>query len=176
MGSNGDILIYYITLSIREIDESFIYEVGLEEIDRLKDRLSLIPENDLEQKTSKFFCFRAVNNISIAVSLNDIQWANFLWEKASNQNSDIDNSERRETHFYFRHKPHRYSTTLDKASEAAALYFQLELGEFEETEFYSFLDVDGEEVLVRLNDIVLVEFDSLTLDEGFEELKNEMTE
>ena len=180
MSSNGDIFKYYLKLLIRNIHEPFIYEVGVEEVERLKHRLSLIPEKDPKQIVPKLFCINTVNKLTLAISVDDIQLAHFLWEKDLQQDNgqeiDDDDLDRLDIHFYFRNIPHKYAASVSEAVSTASLYFQLELGTFDESEFSSFLDIDGEEVSIRLSDIVLVEFKTAVLDEGFRELNKESTE
>jgi hypothetical protein len=48
----------------------------------------------------------------------------------------------------------------------AALYVQLETGTFEAGKFYSFLDIDGEEFMVCLQDVLVIEIRKDLLDEG----------
>jgi len=47
--------------------------------------------------------------------------------------------------------------TSSESGDAAALYFQLETGIFEAREFYSFLDIDGEEAAIRLKYDIIVQ-------------------
>jgi hypothetical protein len=180
MASNGDIYTYCIKLLVRNIDEPFLYEVGAEEIDRLKERLSLIEESEPDQILPKLFSFSTVNKLTVLVSVDDIQLAHFLWEKNPqppiDEGFDEDDPDREDIHYYFRSKPHKYVQTVDEAPCAASLYFQLELGTFDESEFHPLVDADGEEVFVHLRDIVLVEFRTKILDEGFDELKKEVSD
>ena len=123
---------------------------------------------------SKFFCISTVNNLAVAISVNDIQLAHFLWEKDLQQdtNQEImdDISDRSDIHFFFSNSPHKYAVSVSEAVCAASLYFQLELGTFDDSEFASFLDIDGEELSVHLNNLALVEFRTSVVDEGFLEL------
>jgi hypothetical protein len=169
MSTNGNILRYYIVLVMKGLKKPFRYEVGSEEIERCKNVLDMVSGKSGKLKNQRFFCFAAVNRISVAVSVYDIQLAHFLWEKAMEQNDEDDEPGREGVHFYFRNKLAPYKAGFDNPVDAASLHIRLDSGEFSDSEFFSFLDIDGEEVWVRFNELVLVEFSTPTLDEGHEE-------
>ncbi len=128
MGSNGDILKYYVKFLIRNIQEPFIYEIGVEEVERLKDRLSQIPEHEPDQISPKLFCINTIDKLTVALSVADLQLAHFLWEKDSVQDIpqeiEYDELEREDIHFYFRNRQRAYPASVAEAGRAASLYFQ----------------------------------------------------
>jgi hypothetical protein len=81
------------------------------------------------------------------------------------EDGDFD-PERSQIHLYFRGRAEPYKISTAESGDAAALYFQLETGTFAAHEFYSFLDIDGEEVAVCLQDVLVAEFRKDVLDEG----------
>ena len=175
MGNNGDFYRYFIKLLIRNIVDFLIYEVPLEETERFKNFLYKTPQNDFEMKGRKFFCFKTKESLSVSVSTEEIQFVHFLWEKIDFEDiedKDLDRDE--DIYLYFRNNNKPYSFTFDEPEEASSLHFLLDSGEFEDQEFFSFIDVNGEEVNFNLDEITLVEFKTSTLNEGSKELKDEM--
>ena len=173
MSTNGNIYKYFIKLLVRGFDKAFIYEVGMEEIERLQSLLAEQLQPSEENKSPHLFMFNAVNDLVVGVSPTEIQLAHFLFEKGSDQYLDEENGdpdpERRQIHLYLQGRTEPYKISLAEYGDAAVLYFRLEAGTFERSEFYSLLDIDGEEVAVRLQDVILIEFQKDVLNEGIEE-------
>ena len=170
MSTNGNIFRYFIKLLVRGFEKSFIYEVGMEEFDRMRSLLTDLSQKEPEKKLPNLFIFNTANNLVIGVSPTEIQLTHFLIERSSDhypdqENGDVD-PERSHIHLYFRGRTEPYKISVAESEDAAALYFQLEAGIFEAREFYSFLDIDGEEVAICLQDVVVVEFRKAVLDEG----------
>lgn len=166
---NGDVLKYIVKLLLKNFEEPFIYELASEEIDRLKDFLPNIHQKEVK----RFFCFESMNNINVAVSIPDVQLVHFLWEKASHQNIEDEEVYRESSvSFYFRHKAVPYTSDFDENADAALLFSMLDSFD-DEIGFFSFIDIDGEQVSFRLNELTLVEFDSKVLNSGFDELNAE---
>lgn len=180
MSTNGNIFRYFIKLLVRGFEKSFVYEVGKEEIDRLQSVLADLPKQREEKKLPNLFMFNTVNQLVIGVSPVEIQLAHFLFERSTDryvneEDGDFD-PERSHIHLYFRGSAEPYKISTAESGDAAALYFQLETGTFEAHEFYSFLDIDGEEVAVCLKDVVVVEFRKDVLDEGIAESSEDTAE
>jgi hypothetical protein len=119
-----------------------IYEVGTEEIDRLRSMLADSPQQRAEKKRPNLFMFNAVSQLVVGVSPAAIQLAHLLVEGSSNrhleqENGDLD-PERSHIHLYFRGRTEPYKIGVAESGDAAVLYFQLETGTFEASEFYSF--------------------------------------
>jgi len=170
---NGDFLKYFINILIKNEDELISYEVASEEVDRFKDMLADAHKKDIK----RFVCFDTVTNMSIAVSIRDIQLVHFLWEKASTNKLECEDFYMENAvNFYFRNQPRPYSSHFDEYGDAAFLYTLLDSLEFDEFGFYSFVDIDGEQVSLRLDELTLVEFNSKILNEGFDEIHNDMEE
>jgi hypothetical protein len=170
MSTNGHIYRYFIKLLVRGFEKPFVYEVGTEEFDRLRSVLADLPQKREEKKTPNLFMFNTANQLVVGVSPVEIQLAHFLFEKSSDRYLDreegIPAPERSQIHLYFRGRTEPYKISTAESGDAAALYFQLETGTFESHEFYSFLDIDGEEAAVCLQEVLVAEFKKDVLDEG----------
>ncbi|MGH7451908.1 MAG: hypothetical protein ACRENG_11210 [bacterium] len=170
MSTNGNIFRYFIKLLVRGFEKPFVYEVGTEEIERLQSMIADLPQQREEKKQPNLFMFNTVDQLVVGVSPVEIQLAHFLFERSTDHyldqgNGDID-PERSHVHLYFCSRTEPYKISAAESGDAAALYFQLETGTFDAHGFYSFLDIDGEEVAVCLQDVLLSEFRKDVLDEG----------
>jgi hypothetical protein len=148
MSTNGNIFRYFIKLLVRSFEKSFIYEVGMEEFDRMRSLLADLSQKDPEKNLPNLFIFNTANTLVIGVSPSEIQLTHFLVERSSDRYPDQEDKgfdpERSDIHLYFRGRTEPYKVSVAESGDAAALYFQLETGTFEAREFYSFLDIDGE--------------------------------
>ncbi len=197
MSTNGNIFRHFIKLLVRGFERPFIYEVGSEEVGRLRSMLVDLSHKRAEKKLPNLFMFNAVNNLVVGVSPSAIQLAHFLFERSTdrflNQEDEslepkpkeITNNlvteiyleqegedlepERSGIHLYLRGRTEPFKVSAAESGDAAALCFQLETGTFESREFYSFIDIDGEEVAICLRDLVVVELRKDVLNEGVEE-------
>lgn len=180
MSTNGHIYRYFIKLLVRSFEKPFVYEVGTEEFDRLQKVLADLPQQREEKKHPNLFMFNTANQLVVGVSPTEIQLTHFLIERSSDryldqEEGDID-PERSQIHLYFNGRPEPYKISTAESGDAAALYFQLETGTFAPHEFYSFLDIDGEEVAVCLQEVLVAEFKKDVLDEGIVKSDEEVTE
>jgi hypothetical protein len=170
MSTNGHIYRYFIKLLVRGFEKPFVYEVGAEEFDRLRRVLADLPQQREEKKQPNLFMFNTANQLVIGVSPTAIQLTHFLVERSSDHYPDeeegIPDPARSQIHLYFNGRPKPYQINTAESGDAAALYFQLETGTFEAHEFYSFLDIDGEEVAICLQEVLVAEFKKDVLDEG----------
>ncbi|MCG3121419.1 MAG: hypothetical protein ALAOOOJD_04511 [bacterium] len=172
MSTNGNIFRYFIKLLLRGFDKSFIYEVGMEEIDRLRNLLADLPQQRVEKRLPNLFMFNTANQLVVGVSPVEIQLAHFLFERSTDRYVDEEagemDPERSHVHLYFRGRAEPYKISAAESGDVAVLYFRLEAGAFASREFYSFLDIDGEEVAICLPDVLVAEFRKEILDEGIE--------
>lgn len=172
MSTNGNIFRYFIKLLLRGFEKSFIYEVGMEEIDRLQNLLADLPQKRVEEKVPNLFMFNTANQLVVGVSPGEIQLAHFLFERSSDRYVDEEagemDPERSHVHLYLRGRAEPYKISAAESGDIAVLYFRLETGAFAAREFYSFLDIDGEEVAICLPDVLVAEFRKAILDEGIE--------
>jgi hypothetical protein len=170
MSTNGHIFRYFIKLLVRGFEQAFIYEVGTEEFDRLRNVLADLPQHREEKKHPNLFMFNTANQLVIGVSPTAIQLSHFLVERSTDRYPDqeqgVPDPERSQIHLYFKGRPEPYQISAAESGDAAALYFQLKTGTFEAHEFYSFLDIDGEEVAICLQEVLVAEFKKAALDEG----------
>ncbi len=170
MSTNGHIYRYFIKLLVRSFEKPFVYEVGTEEFDRLRSMLADLPKQREEKKQPNLFMFNTANQLVVGVSPTAIQLTHFLVERSSDRYPDqeegVPDPARSQIHLYFNGRPEPYKISTAESGDAAALYFQLETGTFEAHEFYSFLDIDGEEVAICLQDVLVAEFKKDVLDEG----------
>lgn len=180
MSTNGHIFRYFIKLLMRGFQQPFFYEVGTEEFDRLRKVVAELPQQREEKKHPNLFMFNTANQLVVGVSPVEIQLVHFLFERSSDRYPDQEEGasdpERGQIHLYFRGRTEPYKISAAESGDAAAIYFQLETGTFEVHEFYSFLDIDGEEVAVCLQDVLVAEFKKDVLDEGIVKSDEDLAE
>lgn len=175
MGSNGDFIKYSIVLLMKNIEEPFVYDVPSEEIERFKGFLSDSHKEEFSNR--KFFCFDTNTNKSVAVSVANIQLVHFLWEKALEEKpSEYEDDEPPQISIYLRERAKCYTGSFDEFGEASVFFTMLDGWDLHQEKFYSFIDVDGEQITVKFKEIVLIEFNKALLEDGFEELNSDESE
>lgn len=104
------------------------------------------------------------------VRINDIQLFHFLWDPSSHHEEPSVLQSSTTLRIFFRGRKEPFETSLGKPVDAAALVTQLDVGE-DVTHFWTFDDVDGEEVAIQISEIMLAEVDAEIAREGFREME-----
>ena len=175
MGSNEGYLNHYLKILIKNLDDFFIYKTSKDVCDDLDAVLNNIPDGGIGE--NDYFCFDTTDGGNVALSMNDIQMVNFLFDFGHTEEDDPAEEAMDEMgKICFRGKREPFITDFGEPIEALSLFATLGLGEFDDEPFFSFVDVDGEQVTLRLEEIVLLELPESLVSYGEELLEKQLKE
>jgi len=135
-------VVYHVKLLLAGIAESLVFRVSREESQRIRATLDM--------GGARFIVFETTEKDMVAFSVGDIQAANFLFDLGT---FDHERGEARIV-VHLRGRTEPFFTTTDGAEEELAQAFR-DL-EVEEREFIHFTDEDGEDLVLRCDQIVCI--------------------
>ena len=167
---------HYLKILIKNLDDFLIYKTSKDVCDDLDAVLNNIPDEEINK--NDYFCFDTADGGNVALSMNDIQMVNFLFDFGHTEEDDPEAEDAMDEmgKIYFRGKREPFTTDFGEPIEALSLFATLGLGEFDDEPFFSFLDVDGEQVTLRLEEIVVLELPESLVSYGEELLEEQLRE
>jgi len=177
MDSTEGYINHYLKILIKDFDDFLIYKTSKLVCDELDFMLDNIPKEGIFK--NGYFCFETIDGGNVALSISDIQMVNFLFDIGHTEKDDTETEEDMDEtgRIFFRGKKEPFVTGFGEPIEALSLFAILDLGEFDNEPFFSFVDVDGEQVTLRLEEILLFELPASLVsyaEELFEEQLKEL--
>ena len=176
---------------LRKKENPFVYEIGEEERQRFNKICDL---EIMDRVDNSFFCFETQNGLQVAVSLKNLQFAYNLFdpdydkilEKTFSENNgggsislsllnkrmsfDSTYPFHENVHIYIKDRKEILKCGVDNASEAFNIMHFLESYPEHGERFLSFLDIDGEDVIINPEEILVLEIPSKLYNEGYKEI------
>lgn len=176
MDSSEGYLNHYLKILINNLDDFFIYKTSKDVCDDLDALLNNISDEGIGEHD--YFCFDTADGGNVALSVSGIQMVNFLFDIGHTEKDDPEAEEAMDEmgKIYLRGKKDPFITGFGEPIEALSLFATLGLGEFDDEPFFSFVDVDGEQVTLRLQEIVLLELPESLVSYGEELLEEQLKE
>jgi hypothetical protein len=176
MNLREEYLNYYLRVLMKGFADLFIYKVPKVVSDELDFTLDSIPDRGTFK--NDYFCFETIDSGHVALSISDIQLVNFLFDIGYTEKEDEEEDEIMDEvgKIYFRGKKEPFVTGFGEPLEALTLFATLEVGDFDNEPFFSFVDIDGEQVTLRIEEIVVLELPESLVSYGEELLEEQLKE
>jgi len=188
---------YTLCFYLKARENPFIYEVDESERNRFS-ALKNIELNKEEHKHNIFFSFDTKNGMSVAVSLKYLQYAYSLFDpdyeklfpqyykdikekeiqniSTDKQPEDNSNSTDDSVKLIFIYKSEVVKIEIDEPEYAFMLMNSIDnYPDFDE-KLVSIFDIDGEEVLINPEELLLIELPKELYDEGFKQINPDANE
>ena len=137
---------YRLHILMNSISDALDFQIDQSIAEHLQSALEA--NND----TTRFFCFSCKDGTRIALSIDDICLAHYLWETGFYIDNKSESEAKIELHFRDRSEP--YSACIEDYDEIDVLFE--ELASTSDEHWLSFTDCDDELVVFRTQQVVLV--------------------
>ncbi|MBU0558189.1 MAG: hypothetical protein KJ799_18690 [Bacteroidetes bacterium] len=179
---------YTLVLFMRDKENPFVYEISAAE----KERFNNISDLSISEGPEKsFFCFETTNGLQVAVSISHIQFAHNLYDpdiekiltklysenngggsislSLLNNKTNINESYPllENVHIYIENRKEILKCGIDDPIEAFNIITYLDTYPDFDERFLNFVDIDGENVMVNPEDLLILELPSEIYEEGF---------
>ena len=149
----------FLRIKMRNFEETFYYEVSEDENNQLKDILYNTSFDELDYRNKQFITFKTVDDLTIIVAIDKIQYVHFLWERPEVIIRKESNEDRfMHMKLYLVGKEQPMDISFEEPEDMEPLFEGLSADIAPLTfAFVCFDDENGETIALNLEDIVLMD-------------------
>jgi hypothetical protein len=147
-------------------DESFTVKIRKKESERFKKNIESYNNN---KEISKFFIGDTIDGKYVGINISLIQAVHILWEPSALPEEEIFYDGPIKIYLRNREKP--IETYTEDPDILFVFYHDLEQGSENAGSFISFMDEDGEEIFINMEELLFIECPKSMAIEGYEMIK-----
>ena len=154
---------YFLLVYFKTSDEPFVVKIRRKESERFKNNIELYNN---KKKSAKFFIGETIDGKYIGINISLIQAVRILWEPSALPEEEIFYDGPIKIFLQDRDKP--IETYTEEPDILFDFYHDLENGPEIVGSFITFMDEDGEEVLINREELLFIECPKALVMEGYE--------
>ncbi len=168
MSELDDNYTFYLQIYFKSLEEPCDFKIRKRDSQRFKNNLESYQKN---KSSAHFFIGDTLEGKCVGINLAQIQAIRLLWEPSSLPEEE--NYYEGPIKIFFLNRESPVSSYTESPDILCVLYSELEHGPEVVGDFVNFIDEDGEEVIINMNELLYIECPKSLATEGWEMIRKE---